>query len=230
MKIAARLALSICAFAGLSMQASAAIAPPPLKPVTILPSSGGSQPLAKPVATKSPEVQRPVVKPQARTTKRVRSVKRVKTAKAMPKASRTDKLDRSAVIFNKCVEIEKLSKRKSAVKCLDRFLDRMDIEVGDVETRIMNCGELRRLENFENGEVIRSVVVGEMNSLRAAQKNAIELGVQEIERVGGKVGPRKLKEIELRTAEAHSKKARKLADLVCSKVAFEMFMERTKQL
>lgn len=142
------------------------------------------------------------------------------------KTAATETLDRPAVIFKKCTEIEKLSKKKSAVKCLDRFLDRMDFEVGTIENRIMRCGDKRRLEHFENGEAIRAVVNGEMKKLRTMQASAIARNVQENEKSGIEIGPRRMKEIELRAAEAHWKNVTKLAQVVCDRASFAKLMKR----
>lgn len=231
MNVQLKIALSLLVVAGFSASAHSA-PPPPLKPAELL-SSGGSQPLkpeAKAVKTPSkPAAPKRAVKPASKSSSRPVARKPV-VKPVSPKAEASQdstKLDRAAVIFKKCVEIEKLAKRKSAVKCLDRFLDRLDIEVGNVEVRIMNCGESRRLENLEQGERVRSLVVGKMTELRQANDAAVDQAVRDEERAGRTVGPRKMKEFELRALEAQGHQARKLADLVCSKQAFAMLLERS---
>jgi hypothetical protein len=236
MKTSVKLALSIVVLGGFSLQAFAA-APPPLKPAQILPTTGSSKPAKTDPVKQAPAVdpvkQAPVTQnapvqikaPKAPSAKKP-THKPAQKAQAKATEKSEEKLDRAAVLFNKCIAIEKLSSRKSAIRCMDRFLDRMDIEVGNVETRIMNCGELRRIENFENGENVRAKVVGEMRKLRQIQEDQIANNIMEVSKSGVKVGPRKMKEIELRAAEMHSKSAEKLADLVCSKHAFAMLMER----
>ncbi|MEK7356604.1 MAG: hypothetical protein AAB250_09155, partial [Bdellovibrionota bacterium] len=185
----------------------------PLTTAEILPATSPAPAAKRPSAP-------PVVLPAG--SKPVKAPK----APSAPSKANGPKVDRAATAFSKCMYIENLSKRNSAIRCLDRILDRTDIEVGNIETRLMNCGEIRRLEKLEKGEEIRKVVIAEMMKLRAAQTTAIEQNVRDEVKAGVKVGPRKMKEIEIRAADAHGRSVEKLADLVCSRTAFEMFMAR----
>lgn len=147
-----------------------------------------------------------------------------KTAKTAKKD-----FDLARINFNKCVQIEKLANRKSAVKCMDRLLDRMDTEVGNVEAVIATCGEKRRLENYSNHQratKIQSFVRGAMMELRKSQENRIDSELASYEKTGIAVGPRRMKEVEMRATVAHMKAARKFAALVCNRRAFEKALDR----
>jgi hypothetical protein len=164
----------------------------------------------------------------SRQGKTAKSAKKTRKPVAKPVAA-NEIFDLARINFNKCVQIEKLANRKSAVKCMDRLLDRMDSEVGNVEAVIATCGEARRLENYSNHErasKIQSYVRDVMMTLRKSQESLIDSELAAYEKTGVTVGPRRMKEIEMRATVSHMKAARKFAGLVCSRVAFERALNR----
>ena len=138
------------------------------------------------------------------------------------KPGSANKIDKASVIASKCAEIERLSPRKTAVACLDKFLDREDIAVGDVSTRIYNCRELRKVENNGKDALVEAIISGRMWNLAFLHRREVAKLIEDERQAQGRdhVGPRKVKEIELRAAYEHETAMRNLADSVCDRQAF----------
>ena len=99
---------------------------------------------------------------------------------------------------------------------MNRFLDRAWAKLDAAETRLMNCGELRKQQN-NNEPSIEGFVVSKMYKLRQAGSQELNMSLA----VNGKVSRRMTQEIELRSMMKNTQAVTAFADKVCDASEFQ---------
>lgn len=138
-------------------------------------------------------------------------VKIVKTVPMFKQKATIRSKDAAEAALNRCVATS-----KHVVGCMTRVLERAWAKLDASETRLMNCGELRKMQN-NNEPSIEAFVVSKMYKIRQEGSQDLQASLN----ASGKVSSRMSLEIELRSLLKNTKVVTEFGDKVCDANEFQ---------
>lgn len=111
-----------------------------------------------------------------------------------------------------------LSATKLVVRCMDRHISAAETKLDSAEVRLMNCGELRKIENGFDSK-IESLVVSKMVELRRQTLSSMQADLSEMQAAHAPL--RYTRAVQLRATLKHLDDVNALADKVCDAKAFQ---------